>query len=67
MRRSGGYTKGDLDRFAARCLDLAKERDIYIYFKHEDEPSGALDSVAFLQQAAALASEESNPGEGSAH
>jgi uncharacterized protein YecE (DUF72 family) len=66
MRHSGGYTKEDLDRFAARCLDLAKERDIYIYFKHEDEPSGALDGVAFLQQAATLASKESDPGEGSA-
>jgi uncharacterized protein YecE (DUF72 family) len=66
MRRSGGYTEAELSRFAARCLDLSKERDIYIYFKHEDEPSGALDGVAFLKQAMALASSESKFGEGSA-
>jgi uncharacterized protein YecE (DUF72 family) len=64
MRRSGGYTEAELASFATRCLDLAKERDIYIYFKHEDEPSGALDGVAFLKQSLALASSESNSGEG---
>jgi uncharacterized protein YecE (DUF72 family) len=65
MRRSGGYTEAELAQFAARCVDLAKERDIYIYFKHEDEPSGALDGVAFLKQVLLLASRESNSGEGS--
>jgi len=60
LRRSGGYTEVELAQFAARCLALAKERDIYIYFKHEDEPSGALDGVAFLTRALALASSESN-------
>jgi uncharacterized protein YecE (DUF72 family) len=60
LRRSGGYTERELAQFAARCLVLAKERDIYIYFKHEDKPSGALDGVAFLAQALALASRESN-------
>jgi uncharacterized protein YecE (DUF72 family) len=65
MRRSSGYTEAELARFAARCLDLATERDIYIYFKHEDEPSGALDGVAFLKQAVELASRESHTGEGS--
>ncbi len=65
MRRSGGYTEAELAQFAARCLDLSRERDVYIYFKHEDEPSGALDGVAFLKQTLALASHASNSREGS--
>jgi uncharacterized protein YecE (DUF72 family) len=60
LRRSGGYTEAELTAVAARCLALAAERDIYIYFKHEDEPSGALDAVAFLKQALAVGARQSN-------
>jgi len=56
LRRSGGYTEAELAELAARLLGLAKERDVYVYFKHEDEPSGALDGVAFRRRAEALAS-----------
>jgi uncharacterized protein YecE (DUF72 family) len=57
LRRSGGYTEEELAQLAVRLLALAKERDVYVYFKHEDEPSGALDGVAFLKQALTLASQ----------
>jgi uncharacterized protein YecE (DUF72 family) len=56
MRRSGGYASAELDHLAARCLALAQHRDVYVYFKHEEDPSGALDSAAFLKQAVRLSS-----------
>jgi uncharacterized protein YecE (DUF72 family) len=56
MRRSGGYSTAELAQLATRCLALAQHRDVYVYFKHEEDPSGALDSAAFLQQAIRLPS-----------
>jgi uncharacterized protein YecE (DUF72 family) len=56
LRRSGGYTSAELDAFAQRFAALGLERDVYIYFKHEDEPSGALNATAFLVRAAAAGS-----------
>jgi uncharacterized protein YecE (DUF72 family) len=38
----------DLDAFAKRFAALAEQRDVYVYFKHEDEPTGALNATAFL-------------------
>jgi uncharacterized protein YecE (DUF72 family) len=49
LRRTGAYTPAEIEAFAARFSSLAKERDTYIYFKHEDEPTGALNAVAFLE------------------
>ena len=48
LRRSGGYSEAEIAAFAERFSALAAEREVYIYFKHEDEPSGALNAVAFL-------------------
>jgi uncharacterized protein YecE (DUF72 family) len=48
LRRSGGYSALDLDAFAKRFTALAEQRDVYVYFKHEDEPTGALNATAFL-------------------
>jgi uncharacterized protein YecE (DUF72 family) len=48
LRRNGGYTPAELDSFAARFVKLAETRDVYVYFKHEDEPTGALNATAFL-------------------
>jgi len=56
LRRSGGYSPVELDAFARRFTALARQRDIYIYFKHEDDPTGALNAKAFL--ARTLAAEE---------
>jgi len=38
----------ELDAFAKRFAALASKRDVYVYFKHEDEPTGALNATAFL-------------------
>ena len=51
LRRNGGYSTQELDAFAKRFAALAEDRDVYVYFKHEDEPTGALNATAFLQRA----------------
>ncbi|GGA73201.1 hypothetical protein GCM10011507_26020 [Edaphobacter acidisoli] len=48
LRRTGGYSAAELAAFAERFSTLARERDVYVYFKHEDEPSGAIDALKFL-------------------
>jgi uncharacterized protein YecE (DUF72 family) len=53
LRRDGGYTSLELDAFAKRFSALAEQRDVYVYFKHEDEPTGALNATAFLSRARA--------------
>jgi uncharacterized protein YecE (DUF72 family) len=53
LRRDGGYSTLELDAFAKRFAALAEERDVYVYFKHEDEPTGALNATAFLALAQA--------------
>jgi uncharacterized protein YecE (DUF72 family) len=54
LRRSGGYTPAELAGFAERFCALAAEGPVYVYFKHEDDPTGALNARAMLEQAAAL-------------
>jgi uncharacterized protein YecE (DUF72 family) len=53
LRRPGGYTPAELAAFAKRFTAVALERETYIYFKHEDEPTGALNAAQFLQLATA--------------
>lgn len=48
LRRTGGYSALELDAFAKHFTLLAQERDVYVYFKHEDEPTGALNATDFL-------------------
>ena len=42
----------EIAAFAEKFSALAAERDVYVYFKHEDEPTGALNAVAFLEACA---------------
>jgi uncharacterized protein YecE (DUF72 family) len=51
LRRPGGYSPAELSAFAARLVTLASERDTYIYLKHEDDPTGALNAASLLHQA----------------
>ena len=51
LRRTSGYTPAEIHAFAQRFTALAQQRDVYIYFKHEDEPTGALNATAFLAEA----------------
>jgi uncharacterized protein YecE (DUF72 family) len=53
LRRSGGYSATELDAFAKRLSALTEQRDVFVYFRHEDEPTGALNATAFLERAAA--------------
>jgi uncharacterized protein YecE (DUF72 family) len=48
LRRNTGYSAIEIDAFAKRFAELAEQRDVYVYFKHEDEPTGALNAVQFL-------------------
>ncbi len=50
LRRNSGYSAVELDAFAKRFAAIAQERDVYVYFKHEDEPTGALNATAFLKR-----------------
>ena len=51
LRRNGGYTPAELKAFAARFTKLAKRGEVFTYFKHEDEPTGALNAETMLQLA----------------
>lgn len=53
LRRTSGYSDDELDAFAKRFTALAETRDVYVYFKHEDEPTGALNATKFLARAQA--------------
>jgi uncharacterized protein YecE (DUF72 family) len=55
LRKPGGYKPRQLAALAARLADLARAREVYAYFKHEDEPTGALNAKALLRSAAKLA------------
>jgi uncharacterized protein YecE (DUF72 family) len=53
LRRDGGYSPREIEDFAEKLSRLASNLDVYVYFKHEDEPTGALNAVAFLAACAA--------------
>jgi uncharacterized protein YecE (DUF72 family) len=55
MRRAGGYSSEEIRRFAENVAALASDRDVYIYFKHEDDPAGALNAVEFLAESSRVA------------
>jgi len=55
LRRDGGYSQQEIEAFAEKFSALAATLDVYVYFKHEDEPTGALNAVAFLAACAARA------------
>lgn len=54
LRSSSGYSSVELDSFAKRFTALAQQRNVYAYFKHEDEPTGALNAKAFLDRTLAI-------------
>ncbi len=51
LRRSGGYPPAELEAFAARFRSLAAA-PTYVYFRHEDDPTGALNAQSMLRTAA---------------
>ncbi len=55
LRRDGGYTPEELARFAEQFTGLSKGSEVFVFFRHQDEPTGALNATAMLGSAAALA------------
>ena len=53
LRRDGGYTPGELASFAQRFTTLARDGATYVFFRHQDEPTGALNATSLLREAAA--------------
>ena len=52
--RKPEYTEEDVDALAARARELlATERDLYLMFKHEETPAGALNAELLLKKAGA--------------
>ena len=52
LRRDGGYTSAELAAQAAKLTALAAAgREVYAYYRHQDEPTGALNASEFLAQA----------------
>ena len=49
LRRSGGYSPDEIAAFAERFSRLGPSREVFVFFRHEDEPTGALNAVAFLE------------------
>src|SRR4051812_27745583 len=50
--RKPDYTEADIDGFAARSKELvATGRDLYLMFKHEETPEGALNAELVLKKA----------------
>jgi uncharacterized protein YecE (DUF72 family) len=50
--RKPDYTEADVDAFAARSRELlATGRDLYLMFKHEETPEGALNAELALRKA----------------
>lgn len=53
--RKPDYTEADIETFAARARELlATGRDLYLFFKHEDTPEGALHAERLLGRAGAI-------------
>jgi uncharacterized protein YecE (DUF72 family) len=51
--RKPDYTESDIEAFAARTRELlASGHDLYLFFKHEDTPEGALNAELLLKRAA---------------
>jgi len=48
LRRSGGYTAAELAAHARHMLELARDREVYVALRHEDEPTGALNARQLL-------------------
>ena len=55
LRRNGGYSPANLKAFAKQFTTLAATTETFIFFKHEDDPTGALNATSLLKSANKLA------------
>ena len=63
LRRSG-YTEAELATLAERFVSLAHDGEVFVFLKHEDEPTGALNAIQLQQRAAELSSRTSRGANG---
>jgi uncharacterized protein YecE (DUF72 family) len=49
LRQGGGYGLSEIDEFARKFSEVSAGRDVFLYFKHEDEPTGALNAEMLLK------------------
>jgi uncharacterized protein YecE (DUF72 family) len=62
--RKPDYTEADVDAFAERAKALLEDgRDLYLMFKHEETPEGALNSEMLLRKVKGEAGNAAAPGE----
>lgn len=54
LRRDGGYTHEELQAFARRFTASAQRTETYVFFRHQEQPTGALNATALLQEATNL-------------
>jgi len=52
LRMPGGYDEAMLQQHAQRFCSLTGDRDVFVYYKHEDDPSGPLCAEAVRKAAA---------------
>ena len=62
LRRTGGYSPDEIKAYAKRFAESAATADLYAYFMHEDEPTGALNATALLSAAVESTATESKAG-----
>jgi len=48
--RKSGYSGAELEQIAAQLKAQGSEGDVFVYFKHEEAPSGALNAAEVLRQ-----------------
>ena len=46
LRQAGGYSKKQITVLGRNIAAVANGKDVFVYFKHEEEPAGALNAVA---------------------
>ena len=49
LRRNGGYKPREISAFAQHFHALSAAHEVYVYHKHEDAPTGALNAAALLR------------------
>lgn len=54
-RRDGGYSDAELAAHAQQLTTAASTGEVFAFYRHQDEPTGALNALAVLRQTAELA------------
>lgn len=62
LRRSGGYTNAQLSRVARKLANDVPQAETFVYFRHEEEPTGASNAMRLLERSRILRSGLKKPG-----